>query len=384
MATVTNVGAPAFARVTPYYQHHLRHGAQMMEKGGWIRPAVYTSIEEEVRNTREHVGIIDVHSMGKFEVLGKDAFAFMQMVMTNDLNRIKRGEQGIYTCLCNDEGGIVDDVVVYYLNDERFYFITNTVSRDRVGPWLNEVKARLNHEVEIVDVTNATAYLAIQGPKSLQLMTDLFGEEIQKLNYFDMLQTDLGNVPVLLCRTGYTGELGYELNYPSEYAYQVWSHVEEHGQAYHIKPVGGGAIQTLRSEKAYRSHGTDMTEVTNPFEAGIEWTVRFNKPAFIGKEALLAIKESGVEKKIRGFEIPSGALLEKGTPLFTGEEQAGYLTTCYYSPTLAKTIALGYVVRGAWDVQQFQAGTERIAVETTPIPFYDPKGLRVKGLDQAE
>lgn len=367
-----------FARVTPYYAHHLALGAKMMEKGGWIRPSLFTSVEDEVRNTRNHVGIIDVHSMGKFEVIGKDAFAFMQYAMTNDLNRIKKGKQGIYTCLCNDEGGIVDDVVVYYISDERFYFITNTVSRDRVGPWLNELLHRTGYRAEVIDVTNATAYLAIQGPKSRQLALDLFGAEAGELAYFEFSNVMLANIPVLLARTGYTGELGYELNFPSEYAYQMWEHVMEVGQRYSIKPVGGIAIQVMRSEKAYRSHGTDMTEQNNPYEVGLQWTVRLNKGEFSGKEALQQFKENGTSQTLKGFIVRGGDPLTKGTKLLVQGQEAGVITTCYESPTLGYTIAMGMVHTSFQSENYFTVDASNAIVQVTSMPFYDPKGERTR------
>ncbi len=367
-----------FARVTPYYTHHVALGAKMMEKGGWIRPSVYTSTEEEVLNTRNNVGIIDVHSMGKFEVIGKEAFAFMQFAMTNDLNNIEKGKQGIYTCFCNDEGGIVDDVVVYYISDERFYFITNTVSRDRVGPWLKELLMRTGYNAHVIDVTNATAYLAIQGPKSRQLVVDLFGQEAEALHYFEFAEFQLSNIPVLLARTGYTGELGYELNFPSEYAYQMWEYVVERGQHYGIKPVGGVAIQVLRSEKSYRSHGTDMTERNNPFEAGIQWTVKLSKPDFVGKDALQQVKNDGPSQMLKGFVVEGGSVLTKGDSILFNGQQAGVITTCYESPTLGKIIAMGYITKPFWEEGSFTVAGSHAALQVTTMPFYDSKGERVR------
>lgn len=374
MLTITKT----FARVTPYYGHHLALGAQMMEKGGWVRPSLYTTVEEEVLNTRENVGIIDVHSMGKFEVIGRDAFAFMQYAITNDLNRIIKGRQGIYTCLCNDEGGIVDDVVIYYLSDNRFYFITNTVSRDRVGPWLKELLARTQYNAEVIDVTNATAYLAIQGPKSKQLAIDLFGVAAGELGYFEFADLQLGNIPILLARTGYTGELGYELNYPSEYAYQVWEYVMKQGERYSIKPVGGIAIQVMRTEKSYRSHGTDMTEHNNPFEAGIQWTVRLDKEHFVGKEALLELNNRGVTQSLKGFIVQGDEILSKGTKITVDGQEAGYVTTCYKSPTLGITLAMGLLYKPFWDQSQFSVASSNTTIQVTSMPFFDPKGEKLR------
>ncbi|OAD21887.1 glycine cleavage system T protein [Candidatus Thiomargarita nelsonii] len=240
--------------------------------------------------------------MGKFKIVGKDAFSFAQYLMTNDLNRIKQG-QGIYTCFCDDGGGIVDDIIIYWLADDEFYFITNTLSRERVATWLKKVKRNKKFAAHIFDVTNTIAYAAVQGPKSAKMMLELFDDVIKKIRYFEFTNVYLRNVPIMIARTGYTGELGYELNFPSEFGHTIWGHLLEVGKAYGIKPVGGQAIQILRTEKSYRSHGTDMTEKTNPFEAGIDWALRLDKEEFAGKEALIKFKENGVEKKFCGFEV---------------------------------------------------------------------------------
>lgn len=367
-----------FYRITPYYKHHINMGAQMMDRSGWLRPLVFSTPQDEVLNTRNHIGIIDGHSMGKIEVRGKEAFHFMQFIITNDLNRIKKGRQGIYTCICNERGGIIDDVIVYYISNKHLYFITNTVSRERVLDWLFVNRDHYGFDVEIIDTVNATAYLSIQGPKSLFLMHDLFGESVSNLKYFEMTNVRLGNVPILIARTGFTGESGFEFNFPSEFGHSVWEYLVDRGEKYHMKPVGGTAIQLMRTEKAYRAHGTDMTTETNPYEAGIDWTVRLEKGDFLGRDALLKIKENGVNKCLKGFEVEGGHVLEKGTPLFTlSGRKGGFITTCYDSPTLNKVIAMGYVFKEHFAEEEFLA-KENVKVKIVPMPFYDPKGDRLK------
>ncbi|ADG06898.1 glycine cleavage system aminomethyltransferase GcvT [Kyrpidia tusciae] len=368
-------------RTTPYYPHHVALGAKMMEKGGWIRPAVYTSVEEEVRNTRTNVGIIDVHSMGKFEVIGREAYLLMQYAMTNDLRRIGKGRQGIYTCLCKDDGGIVDDVIVYYLDNELFYLITNTLSREKVGRWLADMRDRLAVDAHVIDVTSSTAYLAVQGPKSADVVAELLGDGIRALSYFEMAEFRLSDSPVLLTRTGYTGELGYELHFPSEYAFWMWECVTEAGRGYGMRPVGGFAIQTLRAEKAYRAYGTDMDANTNPFEAGLGWTVRLDKGDFAGKSALADIQHRGVTRRLTGFrlDLAAGSLPEKGTALRCEGRTAGYLTTVCASPTLGCVIAMGYVGAEFFRTERFEIGDANGGFAfVTEMPFYDPKGERVR------
>ena len=367
-------------RTTPYYPHHAALGAEMMEKGGWLRPAFYTSPAEEVLHTRTAVGVFDVHSMGKFEVVGRDAFRLMQYAMTNDLRRIEKGRQGIYTCLCNDLGGIVDDVIVYYLDDERFYLITNTLSREKVGRWLTALRDRLSADAFVVDVTNATAYLAVQGPKSAEVAAALFGDDICGLRYFEMAWFRFSGVDVLVTRTGYTGELGYELHFPSEYAYRMWECVMEAGRPSDIRPVGGYAIQMLRAEKGYRAYGTDMDESNNPYEAGLGWTVRLDKGEFAGRSALDEIRRRGVTRKLTGFrlDVETDALPGKGTALLLGGANAGRLTTVSPSPTLGCVIAMGYVDVSFAGTSAFELEGGRGIARAAAVPFYDPEARRLK------
>lgn len=364
-----------FPKTTPYYMKHLEYHAQMMEKGGWIRPLVFTSVEDEVWTTRNAIGLIDAHSMGKVVVMGEDAYRFMQYVMTNDLRRIPMGK-GIYTCLCNEEGGIIDDIVVYYVSEHSLYLITNTVSRDRVVAWLKNIGKAFR--VNIFDATNATAYLSIQGPASIKFIRELFGADIS-LKYFEFTNRSLGNVPVLLARTGYTGEAGFEFNFPSEYGIAVWDHLLSAGKKYGIKPVGGLAAQVLRTEKAYLSYGTDMTDANNPYEVGLGWVVRMEKEDFLGKDVLQRIKSQGVSQKFRGFEVAADIELEKGTPLYADGEKVGFITTSYYSSTLGKRLAMGYVSVHASHLQTFAPGLQQEAiVHLAPTPFFDPQGARLR------
>ncbi len=374
------IKATTFSRVTPYYQNHLESGAEMMLKGGWLRPAKYTSTETEVNNTRRDIGIIDAHSMGKFEISGRDAFSFMQYLITNDLNKIKQGRGGIYTCLCNENGGVIDDVVVYFIDRENFYFITNTLSVSRVDEWIRCVAKKNNFNVHIQNSTNSIAYLALQGPKSPLMINLLFGSNGVSLNYFEFTKINLENVPVLLARTGYTGEIGYELNFPSEFGYVIWKYLLEKGKPYGITPVGGLAVQVLRIEKAYLSHGTDMSVDNNPFEVGLGWTLSFTKGDFLGREELLLIQKNGVTKKLFGFEIESCAKeCQKGNPIFCKGNYAGYITSCCKSPTLNKIIALGFIEKPYWEDNHFALKGDALSIlKKVNTPFYDNKKIRVK------
>jgi aminomethyltransferase len=372
---------PEIPKVTPYYLNHIENGATMMTKGGWQRPLRFKDPETEVRATRQALGLIDAHSMGKFEICGPGALPFIQWITTNDVTRVEEGRGAIYTLLCNDRGGIVDDIVVYYLSPTRFYFITNTLSTVRVHQWLEACVERFDGPPTFVfDVTNKTAYLSVQGPLSGALMIKLFGEAVRQLNYFQFMFADLLNVPVLLARTGYTGELGFELNFPSEFGYGVWKHVQENAAHFGGMPVGGEAVQVLRIEKGYRAHGTDMTVDNNPYEMGLGWLIRYQKANFIGRDALLRIRDDGTANRFVGFEAEGNCPLQSGTSLTCESgKSAGRVTSSCHSPTLDKIIALGFVERGI-EAKAFRAGSGDVPVRRVDIPFYDRGGDRLRAL----
>jgi aminomethyltransferase len=307
----------------------------------------------------------------------------MQYIITNDLKKIKKGKQGIYTCLCNKDGKIVDDIIVYYLSDTHFYFITNTLSRERVLNWLNSLECLSDYCVSINDVTNTVAYISIQGPKSRKLMTSIFGQEVVGLKYFDMTFINIDNIKVLITRTGYTGELGYELHFPSEYGYSMWNYIVEHGQNLGLKPIGGQAVQVLRSEKAYRAYGTDMDISNNPFEAGLGWVVNLDKEGdFIGKSAL--VTQKNIKKKLYSFELnlkDESNLPLKGIKILANNSIAGYLTTIVKSNTLNKIIAMGYLEKKYFNETSFLIeGDLGKAIKVDQV-FYDPQGKKVKNND---
>jgi len=366
-------------KVTPYYLNHLQNNAEMLTKGGWSRPKQFSHPDEEVNTVRNHVGLIDAHSMGKFRVIGADAFEFMQTLSTNDLNRAEIGSLSIYTCLCNHSGGIVDDVVIYPLSKNELFFITNTLSRQRVSDWLNQMKLELNSDVHILDTTNLDAYLAIQGPKSKALVNEILNGE-SNLPYFGFKNVEVYGVKTLLARTGYTGEYGYELIYPSEYGFEMWNKISEVGEKYGLKPIGGIAIQKLRSEKSYRSHGNDMTIENNPIEMGLGWTVRFEKEYFIGKESLEEIKKSNNNDLFVGFECEVDEAISVPANKYFDGNRAGKITTSYYSPTLNKVIAMGLISRDFADASHFSLDNSNESnLRKVEIPFYDPKGEKCKG-----
>jgi aminomethyltransferase len=367
------------AKKTPFFSWHAAHGAVLYEKGGWVRPARYESAVAEHLQVREAGGIIDVHSMGKITVEGSGASTLMDLAATNDIAGLKVGGAR-YTCLCAENGGILDDVIVYRTGECRFYLITNTLSRERV---LDFLRCLADESTHVSDVSSATAYIAVQGPRSRQLLAaagvegELSGSA---LGYFESAEVRLRLVPVLLARTGYTGELGFELNFPAEFALDVWTRLCEAGEALGVRPVGGEAMMSLRLEKGYRSYGSDIDLSTDVLEAGLGWVVDWSKPDFAGRAALAAIRERGTARRAVYLRAEAGVRISRGTALLDPRgRQVGTVTSGLYGPSLDAWVGLGYLaatvgVPGTLTVAGEHGGTVRSASR----PFFDPAGQRLR------
>ena len=365
---------------TPFYPWHRDHGAALYEKGGWVRPARYEGAREEHLRVRAVGGIIDVHSMGKVTVEGAQATALLDYAATNDIAGLKVGGAR-YTCFCAEDGGIVDDVIVYRTGDNRYYLITNTLSRHRVLDFLRALAAGL--QAAVVDVTSATAYIAVQGPSSRELLAaagveaDLSGS---CLGYFEAAEVELHGVPVLLARTGYTGELGYELNFPAEYGLDVWEHLCATGAPMGISPVGGEAMMTLRLEKGYRSYGSDIDLGVNPLEAGLGWVVDWNKADFAGRAALAAVRERGVTRRMVYLRAEPDVRLARGDQLLDAAgTPVGEVTSGLYGPSVGAYVGLGYLDAAVAAPGEVRVGGEHGGpVAAARRPFFDPSGERLR------
>jgi aminomethyltransferase len=371
----------AINKKTPFYPWHRDHGAALYEKGGWVRPARYEGAREEHLRVRTVGGIIDVHSMGKVVIEGEHAAELLDFAATNDIAGLKVGGAR-YTCFCAEDGGIVDDVIVYRTGDDRYYLITNTLSRYRVLDFLRgHAEGR---RAAVVDVTSATAYIAVQGPRTRELLAAA-GIEADlsdtALGYFESAEVDLHGVPVLLARTGYTGELGYELNFPSEYGLDVWEHLCATGAPMGIGPVGGEAMMTLRLEKGYRSYGSDIDLGVNPLEAGLGWVVDWSKADFAGRAALAAARERGIGRRTVYLRAEPEVRLARGDQLLdeTGQP-VGEVTSGLYGPSVEAYVGLAYVDAAVAVPGQLSVGGEHGGpVAAARRPFFDPAGERLRG-----
>jgi len=323
------------ARKTPLYEMHIRLGAKMAEFGGFLMPIQYTTITDEHLATRTHAGLFDISHMGEFLVTGKQAEGFLNTLLTGDTRSLADGKT-LYTLLCNEKGGIVDDLIVYRIGRERWMLVVNAANLQKDYRW---IKAHLHGDVQLSDLSDAVALIALQGPFAESILGKSPYRQASHLKRNSFLEFE---EKILISRTGYTGEDGFEIYVSPERSVEVWETLLGVGIGSGLKPVGLGARDTLRLEASLPLYGHDLVSETTPYEAGLDWTVALGKADFIGKGPLLQQKKEGVERRLIGFEM-----LEQGIPrqgcLIWKDREIGKVTSGSYSPSLQKNIGLGYV-----------------------------------------
>ena len=325
---------------TPFYDIHCSLGAKMTEFAGFDMPVQYAGIIEEHLAVRRSVGVFDVTHMGEFIVRGAGALPFLQKVTINDVARLKPGRVQ-YTAMCYDDGGIVDDLLVYRLEDG-YMLVVNAANCAKDFAWLRE---HIPANAEISDRSEATALLAVQGPRSQRTLQKLTKTDLSKVEYYSFVTGDIAGVPMTISRTGYTGELGFELYFESSIpvAKKIWDAVFEAGKEFSIAPVGLGARDTLRLEMGYCLYGNDIDQSTHPLEAGLGWITKLGKSDFCGKQAIVKAKEQGLKRKLVGFVLPDRTIARHGYEIRSNGIRAGIVTSGTYSPSLQRGIGMGYV-----------------------------------------
>lgn len=317
---------------SPFFQNHLELKAKMVDFHGWEMPLQYSGIIDEHKNVRENVGLFDVSHMGRFKIKG-DAESQIQKLITNDITKIG-DKQSIYSPMCNEKGGIIDDIIVSRINSNEFLIIVNSSNIKKDFDWISgNIQS-----CEFQNITNDSALLALQGPKAINILKDMKVEQIENLKSFHLLEVKIDDIDCIISRTGYTGEDGFEILFDSKNV-QIWKKLLEVGTKYGIKPVGLGARDTLRLETGLMLYGNDIDETVTPLEATLKWTVKF-ETEFIGKAALETKK---VERKLRGFEIESKRIARKNNKVYDGQKEIGIVTSGGFSPTLNKPIGYCFV-----------------------------------------
>lgn len=326
---------------TPFLEFHKNAGAKIVDFGGWEMPIQYTSIIEEHLNTRSNAGLFDISHMGEFEVIGKDAFAFVQRLITNDISTLNIG-QAVYTPLCYENGTFVDDIIVYLINSDKILLVVNASNTEKDFLWIDNIckKSKLNAEVR--NISDVTALLALQGPNSSQILQKVVEYDLDEINYFGAVFCNAGDVEVMISKTGYTGEQGFELFFNEKDAVILWDKLLEAGVPDGLKPVGLGARDTLRLEAGMRLYGNDIDETVTPLEAGLSWAVNFDKDDFVGKEALVK-QSSSVKRFLIGFEMVDKSIARHGYPVWKNGVNIGRVTSGTFSPSLKKPIGMAYV-----------------------------------------
>lgn len=318
---------------------------------GYHMPISYSGIIEEHMAVRNHAGIFDVSHMGEFIVRGPQARDLIQFITTNDVSKLSDG-MAQYNCLPNHQGGVVDDLLVYKLDqsmgmegEEAFMLVVNASNMEKDFNWINENN---HYETRVIDISDETALIAVQGPKANDILQKLTDINLSEISFYRFKRgTIAGFSNVIISATGYTGSGGFELYIHKNNAGALWDAIMDAGIPEGLQPAGLGARDTLRLEKGYCLYGNDITDETNPLEAGLGWITKLQKGDFIGRNKILAIKESGIDRKLVGFTMDGRRVPRKDYPVVDSEGKAiGVVTSGTMSPILSKPIGLAYVKTG--------------------------------------
>ena len=362
---------------TILYPIHLKLGATMGEFAGFEHALWYEGIMPEHLAVRNAVGLFDITHMGRCTVKGVDAAALLDYLLTRDISPMKIN-QGHYTVMCNNHGGIIDDLVVFRLDEDTFFLVYNASNREKDYKWIHSHAKDFN--VQTRDVSDAVAMFAVQGPKTLATLQPLSGVDLSGIRRYWGRWVNLNDLEVLLTRTGYTGEDGFEAylwNTPSEKskkAEKLWQTILKAGEEYDIKPCGLGARDTLRLEAGMCLYGNDINEDTTPLEAKLTFTVNFEKDNFIGKDALLKHKDEGLKRIRVGLRMLKRGIPRRGYEIFLDGEKIGRVTSGTFSPLLKRGIGMGYVPpeHAAMGTQvDIKIRKSFLSAEIVKTPFYD-------------
>ncbi len=345
----------------------------MVDFAGWEMPQQYTSVKDEHHAVRTAAGLFDVSHMGRYEIRGGHAAEFLQGLVTNDLDRVP-AHVAQYDLMCTEDGGIVDDLVVYHPTQDSWSVVVNAANRAKDLAWLRD---RAPDGIEVIDRSDELCLLALQGPKAADLLP-VEGVDLSQTPFFGIRRARVAGIDGVISRTGYTGEDGFELFIPTQHAAAVWDALVELGAV----PCGLAARDVCRLEAGLRLYGSDMDEQTNPYEAGLAWTVKLAKPAFVGREALERIKAAGPIRRLAGLRCTGRSIPRHGAAISRDGSKIGAVTSGTYSFWLGHGIAMAMLdVAGAPiavgdEVRIDVRGTDGQA-EIVPMPFYRGSASRV-------
>jgi len=327
-------------RRTPLYAAHLRHQGKMVPFAGFEMPVQYpTGIRAEHAAVREAAGLFDVSHMGEFEIEGPDALALIQRVAINDASKVAVG-QAQYSAMVNEDGFVLDDLIIYRF-ETRWWMVVNAANRAKDLAWVTHHAEGM--DVRVTDRSDEIALLALQGPKARGILADLTSLDLDEIGYYRFAEGEVAGVSGVVSATGYTGEDGFELYVPAEGAAEVWEALIEVGAEHGLIPAGLGARDTLRLEVGYALYGNDLDEAHTPLESALGWITKLDRGDFVGREALAAQKECGVEERLVGLKLTQRGIPRPGYPILVDGQPQGVVTSGTMSPSLGEGIALGYL-----------------------------------------
>jgi len=325
---------------TPLYEKHESLNGKIVDFGGWALPIQYQSIIKEHLAVRNSAGLFDVSHMGEILISGEGALDFVQNIIANDITAIENN-QVLYTPMCYENGGIVDDLLVYKLSDSEFLLVVNAANTDKDFDWLN---ANKTGHVQITNVSNDYAQLALQGPNAQEILQRLTSFDLNEIKFFHFNpKVNLDGTDAIVSRTGYTGEDGFELYLPPRAAPKLWDSILEEGKDLGVAPIGLGARDTLRFEVALPLYGHELSKDISPLEARLSIFTKLDKENFIGKQALQKQKQEGVKRKLIGIELIDKGIARAQAQIEHGGRQIGFVTSGSFAPSLNKSLAIGLI-----------------------------------------
>lgn len=346
-----------------------------MEFAGWEMPVEYEGVRQEHLAVRSSAGLFDVSHMGEIEVRGPEARSFCQFITSNDVYGLNN-YQAQYTLICNYKGGVIDDVILYKFSDNNLLFCVNASNSLKAYEWVLEQKGKF--DVEVLDRSPEFSQIAIQGPRSEVVLSESIGISLESMKRFHFMTVEWNGCDLIVARTGYTGENGYEVFLPWEAGPDIWSRLFEVGGGQGLKAAGLGARDTLRLEMGYSLYGHEIDEDTNPLEAGLGRYVKLDAGDFIGKEALVDSTAEGFLRELVAFTMIERGIPRQGYSIFRDGEKLGRVTSGTFSPSLEKPIGMGYLKRGGREGGS-GGGGDRIEIEirntlrearVVTVPFY--------------
>jgi aminomethyltransferase len=352
-------------RKSPLHERHIRLGAKMIDFAGWYMPLHYGSMVTEHKAVRTSAGLFDVSHMGEIEMTGPGSRDLVYELVTNDTSMLEMF-QVQYSVMCNHAGGCLDDLLIYRL-PERWLLIVNATNITSDFEWIS---SHAGDGVEVGDVSDQSALLALQGPESESILQKLCDQDLSRLSYYWCFQGKVAGINALVSRTGYTGEDGFEIMCSPEAANSTWDDIIEVGKEYGVVPCGLGARDSLRLEAAFRLYGNDMDQSITPLEAGLGWVVKLEKDRFIGKDALEHLKAGGLKRRMRGLEMEGRGIARRGYGVFQEGRKVGKVTSGGFSPTLEKGIALAMLDSDTKNTVNIDIRGKMHSAEIVKPPFY--------------